>query len=250
MAVVLLCVLASAAYCLNDVKDSAQDRLHPEKRSRPVAAGEVTPFFATALGCALGVSALAAMALLGQELLVVGLLYSLIQCLYMSHLKHVAVADLLSLALLYLLRVLAGVAVTGITPSTWLMNCTALLALMLAAGKRLLELGRESLPAGSTRAVLTRYSERFLAHLLSASGAATLLCYLLWCSETSARGRFLALEIYPTVVPVAFGLLRYQLAVFGGTFDEDPARGLLRDRSVLGAVIAFTLWLAWIMYIR
>ncbi len=243
-----LSALASASYCLNDIADREADRRHPTKRTRPIAAGEISPRAAVAVAVTLGIFAFALGSYLGPWFIFSLLLYLGLELAYTYRLKAVPVVDILLLAFLFFLRVLAGSLATHIEPSPWILIITWLISLMLATGKRLLERVAYGDNAAEIRPVLGQYSASYLRHTLTSVGSAALVCYLLWCSEGVATHRFRAAEIFPSSIIVAFVLLRYQLLVFNEKFDEDPARGLLRDRGLVLAVFVYVVYLGLVMY--
>ena len=249
-AVLVFIGLASSAYCLNDVIDAKMDRVHPVKRGRPVASGAISERLALTIGSLLFLGAVAGAAALGEHFFYVALLYTVLQIGYTTSAKHIAILDLMILAMLYLVRVLGGAAATGVEPSPWILICTWLVALLLASGKRYTELTRyESLELG-TRPVLTAYSANFLEHLLPSTAAMVLMSYLLWCSESVERGRFGAIAMFPGALFVTYGVLRYLLRVLSNSFDEDPTSGLLRDRPLLITIVLYTGWMGLVLYVH
>ena len=239
---------AASAYCLNDVLDAEKDRLHPTKKHRPVASRELPGFMALLLAAVLLLAALLLAHHLSVPFCTFVSSYYALQLLYSLVLKAVPILDILLLSSLYLVRLVAGAVLTTVEPSSWLLITGWLLALMLAIGKRYCEFTQHASAAGSTRPVLRSYSSHYLRHLFTSTGAAALVCYLLWCSEAVAQKRFLPAEAFPTVFFVAFGLFRYQLLVFQRRFDEDPTKGLVTDIPTLLNVILFALYLAWMLY--
>lgn len=248
VAFVAFCLISSASYCLNDAADQERDRQHPVKRMRPVASGAVTTTEAYLLAAVLTSCSLALAAALGRPLTLTVATYFALQISYTFLIKNIPILDLLLLSSLYVLRIVAGVAATAIHPSTWIITCTSLIALMLAAGKRYLEVSRSGPHGHHTRPVLGKYSHHFLRHLMSSIGAATLVCYLLWCQETVESGRFSVMQVFPSALPVTFCLLRYQLLVYQKQFDEDPAKGLLQDAQILAAVLLYVGYIAYVIY--
>lgn len=244
-AMVAFSLTASAGYCINDIFDRELDRNHPVKANRPIAARRVGPAAAAVLAALVASGGVLLASIISSQLVYVILLYMLLQLLYSAGLKHVVILDLLLLASVYVLRIFAGVAATGITPSNWILIVTGLTALMLATGKRYIERTRYADVTGNaqTRPVLDCYPAGFLQQMMSSTGAVLLVSYLLWCNENVALGRFQAREIFPTAMFVAYGILRYLLLVYQQSFDEDPTRGLLRDRPIVLSVLLFLCWI-------
>ncbi len=242
------CLISSAAYCLNDAADQARDREHPEKCRRPVAAQRVSTTEAYLLTAVLTSCSLVLAWKISQPLGLTICCYAAAQLVYTFLIKNIPILDILLLSSLYVLRILAGVAATDIHASTWIIICTWMIALMLASGKRFLEVSRSGASAHHARPVLGKYSHHFLRHLMSSMGAATLVCYLLWCNETVQSSRFSSAEVFPSGAIVTFCLLRYQLMVYQKQFDEDPAKGLLKDIQILVAVLLYVAYMAYVIY--
>ena len=136
---------------MNDVRDVAADRLHPVKRARPVARGELSPRTALWLAAALGVLAAALAAALGPTSLACLAAFLLVQAAYSLWLKSIELVDVLTIAALFVLRAAAGAIAVDVHISQWLLLCTFLLALFLALGKRRAELAQSRRP-GTARA--------------------------------------------------------------------------------------------------
>lgn len=249
IAFMAFCFLASAAYCLNDALDAEKDRAHPKKRYRPVASGAIS--FKMAVSACLLLTALAFLTAskLDPSALLVLIVYICLQASYTIALKQIVILDILLLSVLYVVRVVMGVAATSIAPSTWILTVTWLGALMLASGKRYIETQTRSKEGAETRKVLSEYSRIFLRQLITMTSAMTMVCYLLWCQETVESGRFLPLEIFPTALIVCFGILRYKLLLFHGRFAEDTALGIVRDIPIVSALILFGAFVSVVLYV-
>src|SRR5581483_9923251 len=124
--------LASAVYLANDVVDRERDRLHPDKRHRPIAAGALSPQLAIGASAALGVVGLGVAAAVGSSFFLVTLAYLALQALYTTILKHLVVVDVFAVASGFVLRVVAGAEAAAVPISNWLYLCTLLLSLFLA----------------------------------------------------------------------------------------------------------------------
>lgn len=249
IALLVFSLAASSCYAANDAFDAELDRAHPNKSQRPVASGRISPQSALGVAALCALGAISVSALCSFELVKIIILYQVLQILYSIRIKHVAIVDLLVLSSSYVLRVLAGAAATGITPSNWIVIVTGLSALMLATGKRYLELVRYR-PLRNravTRPVLSQYPAPFLRQVMSSMGAALLVTYLLWCNENVVLGRFRAIEIFPTAIFVTYGILRYLLLVYRRSFNDDPTLGLIRDAPIVISVFVFLFWIGMII---
>ncbi len=238
LAVVAFIMLSSAAYCANDARDAAKDRLHPTKRTRPVASGAVSVPAALLLAVVLLACGLALLWRANTVTFTLGLAYVALQVLYNLGLKQVFLWDLLAIALGFVLRALAGTTVLPVPPSPWLIVCTFLFAFHLGLAKRRHEL---LVGAGSEhRAVLAEYSVAFVEQTLQVSTALILAAYSLYTFFGPHPAMMFTL-------PFAFyGVLRYNHLVHRRD-GRDEAQMLFRDRATLlnGAV-----WVALVVAVQ
>ncbi|RDI74975.1 4-hydroxybenzoate polyprenyltransferase and related prenyltransferase [Gaiella occulta] len=225
------CAASSAAYIVNDVQDADDDRRHPVKRRRPVAARELTNRQALMLAAVLGVAALVLAAALGAPSVALLAAFALLQAAYTLQLKHVALVDVLVIAGLFVIRAAAGAAAVDVRISPWLLVCTGLLALFLALGKRRAELVLVERTAHRGRPVLDGYSIVLVDQLLTVVAAATIAAYTVYTLTARDTPALAA-----TVPFVVFGLLRYLLLVHRHSAGEEPENVLLGDLPILVAV--------------
>ena len=141
LAAVAFGLAASGCYVFNDLADAEADRTHPRKCRRPIASGVVPPRVARVYGLALLAGAGVPLLLLDRGVAVwtaaaVGLYVANVMA-YSAWIKHVAIADVVSLSAGFVLRVIGGCAAVGIAPTTWLLNVVFFLSMFLAFGKRL-----------------------------------------------------------------------------------------------------------------
>ena len=235
-AFVAYCAASSAAYLANDVRDAASDRLHPLKRERPIARGELSRRAALVLAGGLAVFALALALALGPVSALLLAAFLALQAAYTLALRNLVLLDVMAIAGLFVLRAAAGAEAVDVRISPWLLLCTALLALFLALAKRRGELvlaGREEAPG---REVLTGYSLGLVDQLVSVVAASTIVAYSLY-TFGSVQSQAMMLTI-PFVV---FGLFRYLLLVHRDDLGEEPEQILLSDRPILVAVALWAL---------
>lgn len=248
---------SSACYVVNDLLDAVADRNHPRKRLRPIARGEVSTGRALTFAGLLGVGAGGILWYLGSGVLA-GLLglYIANVFAYSVRLKHVVVADVISLSLGFVIRVLAGCAAAGVSPSTWLLNVTLFLAMFLAFGKRLGERRTLGDGAGAARGVQKAYTDELLRMFVGVTGVATLVTYssyLVATQKVHARADLLWTggafsPLWLTLLPATYGLLRAIVLLERGTYD-DPTELAAKDPPMQIAAAAFggvTLWSAWL----
>ena len=228
---VAYCAASSAAYLVNDLRDAPHDRLHPVKRDRPIARGELTTERALTLAAVLSAVALAIAAALGFASLLFLLGFLSLQLAYSLGLKHFVVADVSIIAGLFVVRAAAGAAAVDVRISPWLLVCTALLALFLGLAKRRGELVLVSAEEAPGRPVLDGYSLRLVDRLLYLCAVATVGAYAAYA--VTAHSAWMALTI-PFVIG---GLVRYLILVHRHDLGEEPEHLLLADRVILVCVV-------------
>ena len=230
------CLLASGIYAVNDVLDAPEDRRHPVKRHRPVAAGTLDPIAATGLGLWLMLAGLILCAVIAPLLALVGAAYFGLTISYSLLWRHVLVLDIVAIAGGFVLRAVAGGVAAPVTLSRWFLLVVVCGAVFVAAAKRYAELRRAGHDRLARRRVLNSYSPRLLEVILAASAAVALVAYCVWAFELPAvRG----IPWRPlTIAPFAACLLRYGALVRAGA-GEAPEDVLLADRPLQLAGLAW-----------
>ncbi|MBC7236514.1 MAG: decaprenyl-phosphate phosphoribosyltransferase, partial [Chloroflexi bacterium] len=204
----LFCLLSGAVYLINDLADLERDRVHPEKRHRPLASGALPPraaWLATVviLGVGLPLSFL-----LKPAFGAVALLYVAMMLAYSFYLKNLVIIDVMVIAAGFVLRVFAGTIVVAVTRfSPWLYVCTTLLALFIAINKRRHELLLLAEKANDHRSSLQEYSPRFLDDMTSLVVATLLSAYSLY--TFSAPNLPANHSMMLTIPFVMYGIFRY-----------------------------------------
>ena len=239
----VFCLLAGAVYTINDLVDVEADRVHPIKRARPIASGGVSEGAARALAIALVVTSLAMSYALAPMLAVVAAAYFVENLLYSFWLKKVAFLDVVLIAVGFVLRVLAGGIAADVHVSSYMLACTALLALYLGFGKRRHELALEN--AGKQRAALEAYSVRSLTIALAVTGTATTVTYVAYTLDPLTRAFFNSDYLWLTAPFTVFAIVRFLLLVTGragrGLRAESPTQEMLRD---VPFVLNLVVWVA------
>ncbi len=223
-------LVSSSFYLLNDISDFDSDRLHPVKRLRPVAAGQISRISAVRAALVLFAVGFAYPALvvmlLPSRTVAFGtiLAYTVMQCLYTGFLKRVPYLDVVTLSAGFVLRAIAGAAIISAYISEWLLVCTFSLSMFLAFCKRKneMETARES------RAVLKHYHPRVLAFLIFTAAAASFAEYLTYTLTSRMGDRFPYLWV--TSVFVLAGIVRYMFLAWRSGDTGRPERVLLKDR--------------------
>lgn len=235
--------LASAVYIVNDYMDREADRQHPVKRHRPLAAGTVPLPFAAALfvlllAASFGMTAAAVPAALP----VIGLYFAL-NLGYSFGLKHIAIIDVMIIALGFILRVEAGARAAHVSLSAWILIATGLLALFLALAKRRDDLVRSL--GNEHRRSLDGYNKPFLDAAVSVTLGALLVAYLVYTTDVTVMERLGTDQLFYTAPFVVAGVLRYLQITLVEERSGSPTRLVLSDRflflSILGWIATFGL---------
>lgn len=231
IAFVLFCLASSGVYLVNDSIDVADDRRHPRKRFRPIAAGLVPRSAAVAMAVVLFAGTLTAAALITRPALAWVLAsYVVIQLAYCTFLKNEPVIDLAVVASGFLLRGIAGGVAAGLVLSQWFLLVAAFGSLFMVAGKRYSELVVVG-DAAATRRTLREYSASYLRFVWSLSAAVTLSTYSLWAFELSNSQDGTPWATF-SIAPFVIGVLRYARDVDKGAAGA-PEEIVLGDRVLL-----------------
>jgi 4-hydroxybenzoate polyprenyltransferase len=245
LAALAFSLCASSAYILNDLVDVKADRAHATKRHRPVATGAVSPARATAVMLALLATAVMVAATVSLPFLGVLLVYLALTTAYSFKLKRVALIDVVTLAVLYTIRVIAGAVAIGVTMSEWLFAFSLFIFMSLALVKRYIELraaqSGERLPSRDYSAD----DLSMIAVLAAAAGFNAVVVFTLYISSDTVR----ALYAHPQALWIGCPILMYWIArvmllAQRGQIDDDPVIFALRDRVswvALGAIGAIML---------
>lgn len=249
LAFICFCALSGAAYILNDWRDLENDRRHPIKCHRPLAAGRIS--LATAKSLVLGLLLCAVITSLAVVLLnrqawgfpVAATGYFALTLAYSFALKHEVIVDVLCVASGFVLRVVAGCLAIPVEISPWIVFCTFNLALFIALSKRraeLLELGE----AAGTRKVLVGYNLSMLDTFISVASSLTIIAYSLYTFESKqekALGDLHQSHLMMITIPfVVYGVFRYLLLAHSSPVGGEPEQ-MLRDKPLM---INVGLWIA------
>jgi 4-hydroxybenzoate polyprenyltransferase len=245
----VFCALSSAIYLINDICDVQQDRVHPRKRFRPIAAGLVSIPAARILAVLLGTAGLAGALLLGRNcrnFAAVAIGYVILTVAYSLKLKHVVLIDVMALAGCYVLRIIAGAVVIDVRVSGWLLLCATFGALLVGLAKRRNELMTLN-NAGNHRAILDEYTGPLLDQLIGVITACTLVAYVQYTffSPTAQKHSL----IYLTIPCVLYGVFRFLYLIHRHGKGGDPSSELLEDRNMLACAVAWLVTCAMVMLI-
>ena len=233
--------ISIATYLVNDIRDVAQDRLHPKKKNRPIASGQLSIRRATLASVIFGVAGISLPIFFSLwNLLAVVFAYVIMQAAYQLVLKNIVLIDLVVVSSGFVLRAMAGGLAAGILISPWFITVTASSAMFIVSGKRFCEF-RNHGEHGETRYSLLGYTESYLRMLWTSSMILALVFYVLWSVEIGGDGKnWLALS---TALPFTLVLLRYAHHVDSGD-AESPEDVLLGDVAIQVLVLFWVLLFA------
>ncbi|OGF64060.1 MAG: hypothetical protein A2Y62_15475 [Candidatus Fischerbacteria bacterium RBG_13_37_8] len=247
--VILFCLLSSAVYILNDVRDVEIDRKHPQNKNRPVASGILPVWIAMLFSLLLFAFSLGSSYLLNKDFFILSLLYALFHIIYSFGLKHISIVESFIVAIGFIIRVMAGSILVLAPASEWIILATFFLALVLVLGKRKCEFLRaEKNNLESSRPVLKEYTSSWLDHSMSIAAASATLTYALYC--ISSRGVSIGGKgMVFTVIPVLLGLYRYMQLVSQGKMTEDIGHMLFKDILLLSSIFIWLVMLILLIYL-
>jgi 4-hydroxybenzoate polyprenyltransferase len=261
-AFITFCLLSSSSYLVNDLVDVKKDRLHPIKKNRPIARGDVSEYSAAFIAFILFFIGLGISIFIGYGFFIISLVFILLQYSYSLFLKKKAIIDIIGIALFFIIRAYAGEIVTGYHLPIWIMLTVIFLSLFIASGKRRSELVNSGI---KTRSALAGYGKNLLNFYTTMFAVCTLICYAMFTffeesvnfTGSGILHQFL-LENFPnaldrkwymiTLLPVIFGVMRYGQIIFEMQEGERPERVIATDIPLLLSVLAWGLTIIAIIY--
>ena len=247
-AFLIFCGLSGAVYLINDVADREQDRLHPIKKMRPIASGDLSPSTAVIAAVVLSAIALAAAFWLRPAFGVAAAAYLALFVVYTRSLKHIVVLDVMTIAIGFVLRAVAGGLVISVHISNWLLVCTMLGALFLGLAKRRHEITLLAGGAGGHRRILEEYDPYLLDQMIGVVAAATMVAYIIYCASPETHASFgTEWMVLTTPFPI-YGLFRYLYLVHRKAGGGSPSDMLLEDRPLLACVLLWGITSVLIIY--
>lgn len=239
LAFVAFCFVAGAVYIMNDIHDAECDRVHEEKRKRPIASGALPLWAATLEAAILLFLSIGFGANVDKLLLGCLVLYFVLQVLYTLWLKNVVLVDVFLIAAGFVLRVYAGAVAASVDASTWMLVCTFSVALLLALCKRYSELNLLGERASEHRRVLAEYSKELLTTLIAAVSSITVVCYSIYTLTPATIEKLGTNQMYLTIPFVAFGIFRYVYLSLCKGEGGRPEKTLTQDIPIIVDVVVF-----------
>ncbi len=237
LAVVAFVLASSAMYVFNDLHDAGADRAHPTKRSRPIAAGRITPQVAMWYGVSLAGGSVVLAFAVSWPFVGIIVVYLIMMCLYTATLKQVPILDVVMIALGFVLRAAGGAVAVDVPISPWLLLCAFLLSLFLGFGKRRAEFVLLGGGGAHHRRSLNGYTLSLLDQLVRFAAGSALVAYAVYTIDASSAPES---DIMVVTVPlVAFAIMRYMYLIYGRNLGGSPESLLYRDRWMLGSMLAW-----------
>lgn len=236
VAFVAFCMAASGTYLINDASDVDADRLHPTKRFRPIAAGQISVASGRVVGVLLLAGGLAVSFAARWELAVVLVVYVACTTAYTLWFKHVVLFDVAFVAAGFVLRTIAGASASNVPISDWFFIVATFGSLFIVVGKRQSELHTMGAGDATTRPILAAYTDSYLNYLRSVSTGVILVAYCLWAFEKAAVASVGVDNPVPwfqlSAIPFALAILRYALIIDRGEAGA-PEDVILSDRALI-----------------
>ncbi|MGB9696902.1 MAG: decaprenyl-phosphate phosphoribosyltransferase [Ignavibacteria bacterium] len=241
IAFVAFCLLSSSVYVINDIFDVEADRIHPRKKFRPLATGEISITAAIVLTISMLILALLLTTQLNLSFGLITITYLLINLLYSFKVKHIVILDVFFISLGFVLRIEAGATAIGVSVSSWMMLTTIFLSLFLAISKRRAELtSNEPGNLDIQRKVLSHYDVTFADQMNTLAATGTVICYALYTVSEKAISTFHSESLIYTTPFVVYGMFRYLYLLHKKNLGESPELVVTKDISL---IINVFLWL-------
>jgi 4-hydroxybenzoate polyprenyltransferase len=249
-AFLMFCLVSSIVYIFNDIVDIEADRAHPVKKNRPLPSGKISVrnaiitligflvligFFLPAMNVHFGIFLIS---------------YFLLNIFYTFIFKHIVLLDIFSIALGFMLRVLAGASVINVEVSSWLILTTMFISLFLGIMKRRSELVlvNEIVPVKKTRKVLSSYSLNFIDQMSTIAAAGVIICYALYTVSERTVKIFQSEYMIYTTPFVVFGIFRYMYLVYMNNKGENTVEIMMTDVPMITNVILYIIATILIIY--
>lgn len=240
---IAFCLVSSCVYAFNDIFDFEKDKLHPKKKNRPIASGDVTIPQAAVLSFALGLAGLLIGAWVSKTVVVILFTYITMNIFYTIYLKKIVIVDVFCISAGFMLRIIAGTLGVGIPPSKWLLLCGMTVTLFLGFAKRRAELLSKT---EERREVLRKYSPVILDQILAICATSSIITYSLYTMSTDTIRIHHTDNLIYTVPFVIFALFRYIYLLHRHKKGEDPSQEIFKDPHIMGAVLG---WAALTFYL-
>ncbi len=249
---VAFCAISSAGYLFNDLRDVDHDRLHPDKRRRPIASGALPERTAAIAAVSLALfSVVMPLVAVAPEVAAIVAIYGVTTVAYSVILKRLVIIDVMTISGLFIVRVTAGAVAVGAGASPFLLICTAMLALFLGFTKRRQEAILEQDPkladdtTPTTRPVLEHYSLPFLDQMIAMVTATAIISYILYAVDSPFAGS----KMLATAPSVLYGVFRYLYLIYDRQDTRSTAAIIARDPGVIFAGVSYVASAIVVLYV-
>jgi 4-hydroxybenzoate polyprenyltransferase len=248
MAFIAFSLTASAIYTLNDYYDIEEDKQHPKKKNRPLASGDISKSQAIVIMTVLGSIGFGLMVTLSLKAMCIMVAYVIMNIAYSFYLKHVAIFDVVIIAIGFVLRLFIGSIVTNISLSMWIIIMTFLLALFMALAKRrddvliYLDTGKKM------RKVIDGYNLQFLDTAMAIMASVVIVAYTIYTTSPEVLARAQNKYLYLTSLFVILGIMRYLQIAFVFKNSGSPTKIVLKDRVMQLILVGWIITFIWILY--
>ncbi len=240
-------LITSSVYILNDFMDREQDRAHPSKKDRPLAAGKISVAHASVTAAVLVVVGLGLIFQLSIDTFYISLFYVAIMIGYCLVFRKIALVDVGIIAIGFVLRLYVGSTVTGFPNSMWIVIMTFLLAVFIALAKRRDDINNPVIEENKTRESLNGYNLVLVDIMITVLVPIIIVTYILYCTADNNVAR-IGENLYLTSVFVFFGFMRYLQLVFVKNQGGDPIKLLYHDTGIQLALILWVSSFGWLLY--
>lgn len=232
----LFCLISSTVYIMNDILDVEKDRVHPKKRFRPIASGAISIKQATiALVVLLAISMLSSF-MINKSLFFILVLYFINNIFYSFKIKNIVILDVISIAVGFILRVIAGGVAIDVSLSGWILLCTFFISLFLGFEKRRNEIIKLEGKANEHRKILDDYSDELLKQFSDITLTCTVISYAMYTFVAYENAYMMITNIF-----VVYGLFRYKYLSMKKGQGGSPTETVMTDKSIIIDVILWVI---------
>jgi 4-hydroxybenzoate polyprenyltransferase len=249
IAFLIFSLISSIVYVINDIADVESDRLHPQKKFRPIASGKINSLQAISISGILFIVAIILMQNYNLRFISCVGLYFILNIIYSFVLKNIVLLDIFSIAAGFMIRVFAGAFAISVEISSWLILTTMFISLFLAIMKRRSELNIvENHDFIATRKVLQHYSLNFADQMATVASAGVIICYALYTVAQRTITIFHTDNLIYTTPFVVFGIFRYMYLVYMNQKGENTTEVMITDPAMIVNVILYIITTTLIIY--
>lgn len=238
-------IASSISYIINDIFDIETDKLHPQKKERPIPSGEVSKLQAIFFIVLMLVFLIILLIPMNRNFTTAIVVYLIINFLYSVQLKKVSILDILLISFGFMLRVIAGALAIDVYISSWLILTTLFLSLFLAINKRIAEIKHVGM---ISRNVLNFYSNEYLNQISGISTAGIIICYSMYTLSERTIKEFNTENLVFTIFFVVFGIFRYMLLVQKSDKGENIIETIFEDYPSIINILAYIITILIIIY--